>query len=69
MFPVTMFDFSTNSHFKACSAILARVNSSQSGDLSYPIHHVKKKVKKMKFFQPSEDILCFIFPLSTHSIF
>jgi hypothetical protein len=58
---VTMPDFSTNHHSSARSAILARVSSSCSSDLSYPIHHVKKKVKKMKSCQLSHHILCFVF--------
>ncbi len=41
--PVTMSDFSTSPHSAARSAILARVSSSCSGDLSCPILHVKKR--------------------------
>ncbi len=59
--PVIMSDFSTTPHSAGRSAILACVGSSCSGDLSCPIHHGKKKVRRMKSCQPSQVILCFVF--------
>lgn len=67
--PVTTSDFSTSPHSAARSAILARVSSSRSGDLSCPIHHIKKKVRKMKSCQPSQDIVYFVFSFISSQYF